>query len=251
MRAVGTVDELRQRLALPPDGDAFSAEEVAGLAEPVRRYLTAAVAEGTPPFRAAHLRIRGEIRLRAKWLAFSSEEVLAPLDGFVWWGRVSGGMTGWDGYADGVGRMRWKLARIIPVASAEGPNVSSSAAGRAGGEGIWLPTALLPRFGVEWSATDTGPLLARFLVGGEVPVHLVVEVDDEGLVRSATFDRIGDPDGTGEFGVHPFGIEVTEHETFAGLTIPSAGEAGWHHGTGRWDEGRFFRYRITALDPIA
>lgn len=34
------------------------------------------------------------------------------------------------------------------------PDGSQSAAGRAGGEGIWVPTALLPRFGVTWSADD-------------------------------------------------------------------------------------------------
>lgn len=34
------------------------------------------------------------------------------------------------------------------------PDGSQSAAGRAGGEGIWVPTSLLPRFGVTWSADD-------------------------------------------------------------------------------------------------
>lgn len=66
-----------------------------------------------------------------------------------------------------------------------------------------------------------------------------------------TFDRWGDPDGTGQFGVHTFGGEFTAHATFDGVTIPSQGRLGWHDGTNRWHEGEFFRYRITNLELLA
>ena len=39
--------------------------------------------------------------------------------------------------------------------------------------------------------------------------------------------------------------------TFDGVTIPSAGRAGLHFGTDRWDEGMFFRFEITSCQPIA
>ena len=63
--------------------------------------------------------------------------------------------------------------------------------------------------------------------------------------------RWGDPDGTGTWGWHPFGGEISGHRTFGGLTIPSAGRLGWHAGTDRWAAGEFFRYEITALDVPA
>ena len=47
---------------------------------------------------------------------------------------------------------------------------------------------------------------------------------------------------------HPFGGEFSEHRTFAGLTIPSAGRLGWHAGTERAATGEFFRFEITSLD---
>ena len=53
--------------------------------------------------------------------------------------------------------------------------------------------------------------------------------------------------GTGRWGLWPFGGEFTSHATFDGVTIPEAGSLGWHFGTDRWDEGEFFRYRITGL----
>jgi hypothetical protein len=49
--------------------------------------------------------------------------------------------------------------------------------------------------------------------------------------------------------MHPFGMEVTAHRTFSGMTIPSTGRAGWHHGTDRWEEGAFLRYEITDVRP--
>jgi hypothetical protein len=44
---------------------------------------------------------------------------------------------------------------------------------------------------------------------------------------------------------------VTGYRTFGGLTVPSAGRIGWFYGTDRWREGEFFRFRLTALEPIA
>ena len=227
----------------------FSEAELAGLDEPVARLLRASIADGTPLARAARIAMRGSIRLKERWLPFRAQEVIAPHEGFVWTASVTGGIKGFDCYADGDGRLRWKLFGLVPVMSATGPNVSRSAAGRAGGEAAWVPTALLPRFGVQWSSDGDDLVLARYAID-DVPLEVLYRIDEHGLVRSITFDRVGDPDGTGEFGVHPFGLEVTGHETFDGVTIPSTAEAGWHHGTDRWDEGRFFRYTISDLSLV-
>jgi hypothetical protein len=128
--------------------------------------------------------------------------------------------------------------------------VARSAAGRAGAEAIWLPTALLPRFGVRWAAPAPARdrVTAAFAVG-ETPLELELGLDTAGRVVSLAFDRWGDPGGDGRFGWHRFGGELTAHASFGGLTIPSAGRLGWFYGTDRWDEGEFFRYRITDLQP--
>lgn len=74
-----------------------------------------------------------------------------------------------------------------------------------------------------------------------------IRLDEDALPVSIVFDRWGDPDETGVSNWHLFGVEVSGHATFGGLTIPSAGRAGWYFGTGRWDDGEFFRYEITDL----
>jgi len=83
----------------------------------------------------------------------------------------------------------------------------------------------------------------------EVGVVADYALDDGGRIRATWFDRWGDPDGTGHE-LHPFGLEATAHRTFAGVTIPSAGRAGWHYGTDRWPEGVFFQYEITDLELV-
>jgi hypothetical protein len=205
-----------------------------------------AVAPGTPLATSARLAMRGSIKV-GRWLPFRARQVLDPHHGFVWAARAAGLITGTDRYLDGAGVLDWKLAGLVTVAHGEGPDVSRSAAGRAGAEGIWLPTALLPRSGVRWSAPARDQVTAAFAVGG-TPVELQLRLDEVGRVVALAFDRWGDPGGG--FGWHRFGGEVTGYASFGGLTVPSAGRLGWFWGSDRWAEGEFFRYRITELQPV-
>jgi hypothetical protein len=108
---------------------------------------------------------------------------------------------------------------------------------------VWIPTAILPRFGVKWSASGDARISAAY-GRGENDVTLDLSLTPEGLPRSVHFERWGDPDGTGAYSIHPFGGQFTAYATFDGLTIPTEGTLGWHYGTDRWGEGRFFRFAI-------
>jgi hypothetical protein len=189
--------------------------------------------------------MRGSIKL-GRWLPFRARQVLNPHEGFVWAARVAGVIVGSDHYLDGVGGMNWKLAGLVTVAQEAGPDVSRSAAGRGGAEAVWLPTALLPRFGVRWSAHDDTHITAHHRLG-DTPIAVHCTLDPEAQIKSFVFDRWGDPDSTGRWAWHPFGGEITGQRTFSGLTIPSKGRLGWHFGTDRWPAGEFFRYEITKL----
>jgi TusA-related sulfurtransferase len=226
----------------------FTEAELDGLPGPVRRYLRAAIAPGTPLGSAARLRMHGHIKV-GRWLPFHAQQTLDPHHGFQWNARAAGVVTGFDRYANGRGQMRWRLLGMLPLMRADGPDVSRSAAGRAAAEALWVPTALLPRFGVDWSAADDHHLTARYRID-TVQVEVYYTLDRDGHLRSVVFDRWGDPDGTGTWGVHPFGGELTSYATFDGLSIPNAGRFGWFFGTDRWSQGEFFRYQITDLQLI-
>lgn len=190
--------------------------------------------------------MRGSIKLGKRWLPFRAHETLTPHRGFIWTARVAALIAGSDSLIEGEGKLDWKLLGLVHVAHAEGPDISRSAAGRAAAEAVWVPTALLPGFGVEWSTIDDTHATARFAVG-DFDLELHFSFDDQGRVVSVVFDRWGDPHMTGTFANHPFGLEVTDHAALGGLTIPRAGRGGWFFGTDGWAEGEFFRYRITEL----
>lgn len=248
MSAAGSIDEMEDRLVRPAEAGWFSETELEGLPLPARRHLAQAIAPGTPLAQTARLRMHGTIKLGG-WLPFRAREVLTPLEGFVWAARVAGFVSGWDHYAGGAGAMDWKLAGLVPLVHGEGPDVSRSAAGRAGAEALWVPTALLPRFGVQWTADDEHHVAAHYRIG-DLPLDVHYELNDDYRVLSLVLDRWGDPDRTGAWGWHPFGVEVTRHRTFGGVTIPSAGQAGWFFGTDRWPDGAFLRYEISDLELV-
>jgi hypothetical protein len=240
--------DLEKRLAVPPHPGTFSETDLEGLPVAARSLLRAAIATGTPLAAAARLRMHGSIKLH-RWLPFRAQQVIAPGVGFVWRARVAGLVSGYDRYVDGRGEMQWKLARLLTVAGGTGPEVSRSAAGREAAEAFWVPTALLPRFGVEWSSADKNHATARFPTATE-PVDVTYEIDAAGRVLSLSLPRWGDPESVGQFGVHTFGGTLTDHKTFGGVTIPSRGAVGWHFGEPDWAAGEFFRFQITELQLI-
>jgi hypothetical protein len=242
---------VEKQLSVAPDSGVFNDSELETCDEPVKRYFRSAIAPGTALARAAHMHMRGSIKLGSRWVPFGAEEVLAPLHGYFWPATVAGGLLrGSDSYADGTASMSWKLFGVVPVMRAAGPDVARSAIGRAAAEGVWLPTALLPRYGVHWRADDDRRIVAEFDVGGEHQA-LHISIDDDGLVRSVHLDRWSDPDATGQFDFYPFGIEVAQSRTFpCGISMPAQGIGGWFHATNRWKDGEFFRYSIRDLNLV-
>jgi hypothetical protein len=244
MARAGSAGDFETRLADPPDPGSFSEKDLEGLPDPVRRYLAGSIAPGTPLARAARFRMRGSIRLGGRWIGFRAREILAPHHGFLWAARAGGVIAGFDRYADGRGTMDWKLLGLVRVAHADGPDVARSAAGRVGAEAVWLPTAVLPRFGVNWAATDAHHVVASYRLD-DTELELQLELDDDARLCSVVLERWGDTDASGRWGYHRFGFEATGYARFAGVTIASAGRAGWHLGTDRWSEGEFVRYQIS------
>ena len=155
-----TLDQLEGRLAHPPIAGSFDEGELQGLPDPVCRYLRTSIAAGAPLARSARFGMRGSVKLGRWWIPFQARQIYAPHHGLVWTARAGGVIEGFDGYADGQGAMQWKLLGRLRVLHAQGPDISRSAAGRVAAEALWVPTALLPRFGVTWAAADAHHLTA-------------------------------------------------------------------------------------------
>lgn len=106
-----------------------------------------------------------------------------------------------------------------------------------------MPTALLPRCGVQWSSEGpNSPTLHYDLDGRQLSV--TYQLDPRGHITSMEFDRWGDPAGTGNWGWHRFGGEISSCRRFGELLIPESGRVGWHFGTDRWPASAFFEFTI-------
>jgi hypothetical protein len=230
---------LRQRIRARAVEARFGDEELRGLPEPVVRYFRAAIAPGTPLATGAQLTMHGRIKLGV-WLPFHASETLDPQVGFVWPVRVAVVLRGHDHYLDRAGGMDIRLGRRIRLLRDLSSDAARSAAGRAAAEGIWVPPALLPRFGARWRADADDHLVAEVTIDDRrVALHVIV--DDDGHVTRCWFDRWGDPTKSGRPGWHRFETVATGHATFDGVTIPHRGRAGWHDA----DAHPFIRWEIT------
>jgi hypothetical protein len=218
----------------------------ADLPDPARRYFLHAIRPGTPLAQSVHLTMRGEMRLgpRQPWLRLQARQTLAPPSGFVWEANVGRGLlrfAGADAYANGHGRVAFRLWDLVPIARASGPDVSRAARGRLAIESIWQPAALLPRQGVAWTPIDDRTARAVVTIDGEA-VTLTLTVAPDGRLESAAMDRWGNLTPDGRYAAIPFGVDVLAERTFCGYTVPSGVRVGWWYGTDRAFE--FFRAEL-------
>jgi hypothetical protein len=211
--------------------DVFDPPMVEGLPAPARRWLLRAIRPGTPLARSAVLRMHGTIRLQpgAESWPMHAEQVLAPPDGFIWKAEVGRGLMrirGYDRYAGGHGRLRWRLWGVVPVVSQSDADTDRSAAGRLGGEAALVPSALLPQNGAVWESVDDRT--ARFIldVDGEA-VASTITVDDAGRLTRVVIRRWNGDEANGPVGYIPFVVTFEGEKHFGGYTIPARLVAGW------------------------
>lgn len=231
-----------------PSGVCFEPRMVEDLPEPARRYLLHAIAPGTLLARSVRLRMRGEIFLN-RWIEFEAEQVWVADRGFVWAAHAHRGLLsikGFDRFVDDIGQMRWRLFGLIPVMSADGPDISRSARGRYEAECVMVPSVFFDP-GTRWSIPAHEHADLSVCRGGrEAQVHLSLAAD--GAPRALWLNRWGNPDG-GDFREVPFGMIPEREKNFGGFTIASELRAGWHYRNGEFAEGgEFFRAEILAAE---
>lgn len=233
-----------------PQPELFDRSMLEGLPAPVRKWLTHAIADGAPLRVSARIWMHGEIKI-GSWRPFEAAQVLAPWVGFVWAATAHLGplrIKGFDRYEEGAGEMRWRIARLIPVLSRSGPDISRSGAGRLAAEVMLIPTAALGDE-ITWRAVDDYTATAGVTVAGAPSHSVTIEIDDAGALRTIRLPRWGDPN-KGAPQEHVFGVEVAAERSFGDITTLSRFSAGWWPGTDRWAEGEFFRAVIDEVELL-
>ncbi len=162
---------------------------------PVLRYLQLAGVQGRPRARLITLEHAGRFRTdpEGDWLPIRGQEwFTTDPPALLWTGTIrSAGFVpvrARDLYHRGYGEMLVRMASLIPLATARGPEVSVSALLRWLAETPWFPTALVPGEGVRWEGVDERS--ARAIVrDGSLEASGIFRFGENGLIASFESDE--------------------------------------------------------------
>lgn len=221
----------------------FDPASVADLPDPARRWLTHAIAPGTPLRRRVELDQHGRIRIGA-WRSFRAAEIIAPLEGYIWAvaTQVFGvPIRGYDRLTHGTGEMTHRAFGRFPIVSARGADLTRSTTGRLLSEMVWAPAvAVGPE--VEWKPVDDHTAVALMPYGGDIH-EVSITAGSSGALQWVTIDRWASVDKC-PYRLHPFSAEIHSEATFGGFTVPSRVTAGYDYDSERWPDCAFIELTV-------
>ena len=225
------VDAIRSSATGGPPAP-IAAADLAGLPNPVRRYLEAALGDERRRVETARIDQRGEFRLggaSGSWKPFAAtQHVGARPPAFLWDASIEVlpflPVRVVDAYEDGVGTLTARLCSAVTVAAAgPSPEMAEAELQRYLAEAVWYPSALLAD-AVEWEPIDDRSARAT-IEDGPHAATLVFRFDDQDLVESvhadARYRQEVDDDApwTGHFG---------DYRERNGMLVPMAASVEWN-----------------------
>lgn len=236
-----------------PPLPSYAASDLAGLPAPVARYFTRVLRDGQPIITSARIQWDGEFNMgrpgHDSWRPFTAVQEFVPgAPGFVWDATIAlpAGVPVYvrDSFIDGRAVMRGAVFGLVPVVGTEGtPTLASGALQRYLGEASWLPTALLPRQGVSWTAIDAHRARAT-LSAGDTTVSLDFRFDADGRNLSVfTPERFYD-DGSGAPVARPWQATHLAFDERDGVLVVTESRAEWHLPSGTFV---YWRGRPTSI----
>ncbi|AFZ32502.1 hypothetical protein Glo7428_4052 [Gloeocapsa sp. PCC 7428] len=228
------LNQMWRSLETPPEDKYFTQDAIATLPAPVQRYFLHAITPGTALATAVRLQMSGSLRTGQDqpWLPMRAKEIIS-VKGFVWQATIGRGLLqfkGADSCANGTGKVQFSLWELLPIVNASNPNITRSSIARLVAEFIWLPSALLPQYDVNWQALDENTIQASLKVDSE-PVTLTLTIDADGKPEKLSFPRWSDLAKDKDWTYIPMGGEFSAERTFNGYTIPSQIILGYYFGT--------------------
>jgi hypothetical protein len=136
-----------------------------------------------------------------------------------------------DAYRDGVGISRAAIAGLIPIGGQCGtPEMNAASLLRYLAEAAWVPPALLPQSGVQWTAADSSSAQA-LLTDRDTTVTLTAEIDTDGAIRAVYAQRYRAINRGAV--LTPWRGLFSNYKSFDGMMVPTAAEVSWELG-GKW-----------------
>ena len=242
--------DVARALAAPAPVDVITESHLAGLPDPVRRYLRNTGVVGLPRVHNFRARMHGRIRgsREARWIPLEAEQynfIDEPARMFY----LSGSMfmlpvQGYHRYVGASATMLVKAAALVPVASASGDIMTSSETVTLFNDMCVLAPGSLVERGIVWEAVNAHTVRARYTHAGHT-IHATLSFNDAGdLVDFSSDDR---------YELLPEGITkqvrwstpLRNYRSFGAVRLASGGEGHWHEGDGE------YAYIELTIDDVA
>jgi hypothetical protein len=225
---------------------------LAGLPQPVRKYLQYALGGRNEPVRAVRIKQSGSFRLSEKdsWTPVTANQLLTlGKPAFVWHARLQPHPYVWtesrDILHEGIGKTEHRLysAFPFPLKRFIGKAADVSALVRYLTEAPWLPAALLPSDHLSWKAIDDRTARATLIYNGyRVSADFTFNSESE-ITQVTTRDRTWNRSGASE--AHPWTARYQRYERHGGIKVPMEMETEWSIN------GKSFPYARLQVDTIA
>ena len=208
---------------------------LADLPEPVQRYMHYSGVIGKPWINTVLLKYIGRFRqgLDRPWMPMTVKQSysISP-PSFIWDARFKTFglplLRARDEYRSGHGHMFAKLAGMITVFDIRGEQLDQGTMIRYLSEMIWFPTAFLGE-NITWRPVDDRSADVQFEdAGRNVSGRLYFDADG----RPTNFTAMRYREIDGEFSLDPWSTPLTGYGQFAGLNLPTKGQAVWNLQSG-------------------
>lgn len=214
------------------------------LPDPVRRYIRRTGSVGEPRVHRVHTAWRGRIRAGPDdpWMEFTAIQdnfVHEPARFFLMDARKAGlPVDVLHAFRDGAASMRVRLLSMIPLVSADGPEMTRAETVTLLNDMVLLfPSALAdPRLGpyLRWDSVDDTSARVHYTVGDNEVSALLTFNDADELIDFVSDDRLAaSPDGGG-FAQWRWSTPVEDYRSFGDLRLMSRGEGLWHAPEGTY-----------------
>ncbi|MDB4939339.1 MAG: hypothetical protein JWP87_6311 [Labilithrix sp.] len=236
--------EVERGLARRAPTTRITEADLAPLPQLVQTYLRRVGAVGRPHVRDVHARWQGEMKRKPgeAFMPITAEQhdfFDEPSRVFLMKARLHGvPFEGLHVYVGPSATMRVRVAGIIEVVDARGPEMNRSETVTLFNDMCLLAPATLVDADVKWQPVDARTVRATFTNAGNTISALLLFDESGDLANFTSNDRDQSADGK-TYRTLPWSTPVREYEDYGGVRLPSRAEAVWTEPEGDYVYARF------------
>jgi hypothetical protein len=232
--------DVKRHVTTPRPDTPVTEADLVRLPAPVQQYLRVAGIVGQPRVRTFRARMHGRIRngRQGRWMPFSAEQynVFDPPARLFYLNASMFALPvqGYHRYVGSSASMRVKAAALVPVAVADGPEMTQAETVTLLNDMCLMAPATLIDPAIAWEPIDARTARARFTNAGHT-IRAELAFNDAGELTNFLSDdrRQASSDGTSMRPLR-WSTPVAGYRPFGAVRLPSVGAGRWHEPEGEY-----------------